>query len=203
MLLIYTKVKRVLPHHPVLPACVYVASHIKSPGVIEHKGNPGVIIAGVDPALPNADYDRITDLFHSAGINFTLKPDAGEEIRSKFLFIAAFGLISARYNKPIGEILADGALRKETENLLLEYASMLFRADEKVFRIERAIERAKAFPYTTRTSLQLDVHGGKGPHRNELDLYLRPLIQAGVFDDSLARRLAAEIRNRVSHKSHQ
>ena len=191
---IYSRVKSAFPNHQVLSACVYVASHIKAPGVVEHKGKPGEIIAGADPAFPDVDLDWLTETFHGAKINFTLKADASEEIRSKFLFIASFGLISARYNKSIGEILANPELDARTNKLLLEYAAVLFDLNETERRVKVALERARAFPYDTRTSLQLDIHGGKAPDRNELDLYLRPIMKDGPPGGSLAMRLADEIR---------
>mgnify|MGYP001214734773 CR=1 FL=1 len=191
---IFSKVKSVFPEHQVLPACVYVASHLKGPGVVEHKGKPGIIIAGEDPAFSKADHEWISQLFVTAGINFTLKPDAWEEIRTKFLFIAAFGLVTARFNKSIGNVVEDATLRQTARDLLQEYASILFGSDNIERRVENAFERAATFPYDTPTSLQLDVHSGKGPEKNELDLYLRPIIDAGSHENSIAYRLAGEIR---------
>ena len=49
---IYERIKRIIPTVIVLPACVYVASHIKEKAVVEHKGNPGRIIVGKDPERP-------------------------------------------------------------------------------------------------------------------------------------------------------
>lgn len=49
---IYERIRSIIPDGIVLPACVYVASHIKEIGVVEHKGEPGKIILGNDPQHP-------------------------------------------------------------------------------------------------------------------------------------------------------
>jgi 2-dehydropantoate 2-reductase len=49
---IYDRIRKVITKSIVLPACVYVASHIKEKGVVEHKGKPGLIVFGKDPAFP-------------------------------------------------------------------------------------------------------------------------------------------------------
>jgi len=46
---IYERIRRILPTGIVLSVCVYVASHIRGKGVVEHTGNPGRIIVGKDP----------------------------------------------------------------------------------------------------------------------------------------------------------
>ena len=52
---IYERIRRVLPTGIVLPACVYVASHLQQKGVVEHKGNPGRIIVGNDFLLKHPE----------------------------------------------------------------------------------------------------------------------------------------------------
>lgn len=47
---IYDRIRKIIPENTILPACVYVASHIKEKGIVEHKGKAGKLIFGKDPA---------------------------------------------------------------------------------------------------------------------------------------------------------
>jgi 2-dehydropantoate 2-reductase len=70
----------------VLPSCVYVASHIKEKGIVEHKGNPGKIVMGKDPENPQYDALEIAALLKDACIDLDYKedsfPDTGQNISS-------------------------------------------------------------------------------------------------------------------------
>ena len=98
---IYERIKNIVPNGIVLPSCVYVASHIREKGVVEHKGKPGEIILGNDPQYPGYSPHRLLECLEDAGIHVTYKPDAFPDIWTKFFFIAPFGLVSARLNRSI------------------------------------------------------------------------------------------------------
>lgn len=176
---IYERIKSIIPTVIVLPACVYVASHIKEKAVVEHKGNPGRIIVGKDPERPDYTPEQLVDLLANANIAVEYQKDAFPAIWTKFFFIASFGLISARYNKSIGQV--------EIEPLLHERARLIMQEIEAIARkkgmalpadiIEQTFQKAKSFPYHTPTSLQLDVQSGKP--KTELELFAGALLAYG------------------------
>lgn len=176
---IYERVHSVIDAGAVLPACVYVASHIKEKGVVEHKGNPGRIIFGDDPICTHNSPERIMSLFKSAGISCEYRPDPFPAIWSKFLFIASFGLVTARYNQPIGKVREDEQLGRRAlaimrEILAIAKARGVVLPDDV---IQQTMEKASIFPYHTPTSLQLDIHSGKKD--NELELFAGAVLQLG------------------------
>ena len=68
---IYQRVRKVIPSGILLPSCVYVASHIREKGIVEHKGNTGKLIVGKDPENWHADTDWVIELLNnSGGYNF-------------------------------------------------------------------------------------------------------------------------------------
>lgn len=194
---IYERIRRIIPSAVVLPACVYVASHIKERGVVEHKGNPGRIIVGRDPQQPQYDAGPLISLLADAGIMVEYQADALPAIWTKFFFIASFGLVTARYNKPIGQVLAEPALRERVRLIMAEIAAV---ADKKAITlppdlIGQTFQKAGSFPYDTPTSLQLDVHSDKAD--TELELFagaIREYGQALAVPVEETSRIYAEIQ---------
>ena len=70
---IYDRIRKIIPDHMVLPSCVYVASHIKEKGIVEHKGKHGTLIFGRDPQNKSADIDWVVRLLEESNIKFILK----------------------------------------------------------------------------------------------------------------------------------
>lgn len=176
---IYERIRRWLPHVLILPACVYVASHIKERGVVEHHGNPGRIIAGQDPQHLSFDPNPLLRFLTDAGVTLEYQADAFPAIWTKFFFIASFGLVSARYNRSIGQVLEDPALHARARRVMQEIEAIA-RAKGIALPadiIERTFQKAATFPFNTPTSLQLDVHAGKP--RTELDLFAGAILTYG------------------------
>ena len=195
---IYERIRKVINTGIVLPACVYVASHIKEKGIVEHKGNAGKIVVGNDPKYPDYDAQKLIDLMKSAGIDLQYKQDAFPDIWTKFFFIASFGLVSARYNQSIGQINEFPKLR-ERATLIMEEIKRI--ADKKNIDvpadiIEKTFQKAATFPYTTPTSLQLDIQSGKA--HTELELFAGAILDYGKTLDLPvleSRRIYEEIKS--------
>jgi 2-dehydropantoate 2-reductase len=198
---IYDRIRKIVTKGIVLPACVYVASHIKEKGVVEHKGNPGRIIFGNDPSFPHYVPDKVIALFNRAGIVFDYRQDPFQEIWTKFLFIAPFGLVTARYNVPIGKVHEDDDLKAQArvimqEVLALAHAKGISLPDDA---IDRTFQKAATFPYHTPTSLQLDIHAGK--QKSELELFAGAIMNYGeqhAVPTPATRRLYEEIKSTTS-----
>ena len=110
---IYDRIRKVLPENIILPSCVYVASHIKEKGIVEHKGKTGQLIFGKDPKHSFEDIDWILNLIEKSNINFDFKESSQVDIWTKFIFIASFGLVTAKHNSSIGDVCSIGLQREE------------------------------------------------------------------------------------------
>lgn len=176
---IYERIRKIITNGIVLPSCVYVASHIKEKGIVEHKGNPGKIIAGKDPEHPESDPQSIVELFKKASIDIDYKVDSFPAIWSKYFFIASFGLVSARYNKSIGQVNEEEELHQRALKVMQEIQAIALRKEidlpENI--IEQTFQKAASFPFQTPTSLQLDVQSGK--EDTELELFAGAIIAYG------------------------
>jgi len=180
---VYSRVRKVLKKGVLLPACVYVGTHIESPGRVFQKGGACKILFGSDPVRVDFPRDELSALFKAAGINAEWTPAIQSEIWMKFIFICAFGLVSAAYSKTLGEILDEDALRHAAQDIMGE-AILLAKAlgislPENI--AETSIAKARGFPYAAKTSFQRDFE--RFDKSDERDLFAGSML-----------RMAAELR---------
>lgn len=176
---IYERIRKIIPNGIVLPSCVYVASHIKEKGTVEHKGNPGKIVMGKDPENPQYDALEIATLLKDADVDLDYKEDSFPDIWTKYFFIASFGLVTARYNKSIGQVVEEPALQNRAALIMKEIEAIAKKKAVAIPEdiIEKTFQKAASFPYQTPTSLQLDVQSGKA--NTELELFAGAIIDYG------------------------
>ena len=176
---IYDRIRKIIPNNTILPSCVYVASHIKAKGVVEHKGKAGKIIIGKDPNHPSENVDWIINLLQNSKIHFEFKDNSFVDIWTKFIFIASFGLVTAKHNSSIGTVCTDEIQKQEATNIMLELKSIADKKgiilDDNI--IQNTFDKAITFPFNTPTSLQLDINSKK--ENNELELFAGAIINYG------------------------
>ena len=176
---IYERIRGTLADGLVLPACVYIGTHIESPGVITQRGGDGAILCGPDPELPDFDPHALSAVFEQSQLDFTWHPDPYPAIWQKYVFIAAFGLVTAHSGKTLGQTLADEEDRKQVSAIIEEIAAIargrgIVLPDDIV---TASFNKARHFPPETRTSYQRDVETvGK---ENEGDLFGGAIMRMG------------------------
>lgn len=201
---IYDRIRKIIPDNTILPACVYVASHIKEKGVVEHKGKAGKLIFGKDPAHESESVDWIIQLMKDSGIDFDFKENSFPDIWTKFIFVASFGLVSSKYNSSIGTVCADESQKQEAIQIMQEIKVI---ADKKDIAlpgdiINKTFEKAATFPPATPTSLQLDINVKK--QNNELELFAGAIIRYGQelgTETSFTEKIYSEIKDKINELS--
>lgn len=176
---IYERIREHLHTGIVLQSCVWVGTHIESPGVIYQKGGSCKISAGIDPLFPYYYPGTLSALLKDSGIDFSWEDDVSIPIWSKYIFIAPFGLVSAAYDKTLGEILEDAELSKVTRSIMIEIEGISKRLKIPLGQdiVETTLQKAKQFPPETKTSFQRDVES-KGKI-NEGDIFGGTIIRLG------------------------
>jgi 2-dehydropantoate 2-reductase len=173
------RMKRHIRNGVILPSCVYLSSHIEDPGVVIHTSSPRKIILGPDP---DADYkpDELLSTFREASILHEWREDILSAVGEKYVFIAGYGLVSARFNKTLGEIYEDRSLGDLVRKIMEEIQQMAkvqkISLPEDI--VDVSLGKAQLFPRDTQTSLQRDIHQGKG--KSELDLFGGTIVRQGV-----------------------
>ncbi len=177
---IYERIRLVLEKGIVLPSCVYLGTHIESPGVISQSGGNGIILSGPDHRSPFYNAENVRIFFKELGIGFEWNDIPYPAIWEKFIFIAAFGLVTAYARKTMGEVIEDKELNKLVRGIIQEIISIAKKKavilPEDI--IEKSIRKANNFPYDAKTSYQRDIESWPKP--NEGDLYGGTILRQGA-----------------------
>ena len=174
---IYERIRTNLQKAIVSPACVYVSSSIEKPGTIRQRGPDGHIIFGKDPKHLGYKYEYLAKFFNEMGISNTWYDNPYPAIWKKYMFINALSLMTAYSGKTLGEVLSDDKLKSMTENIMKEVV-LIGKAKNIDFEqnvVEKTIQKAKNFPYESKTSFQRDYE--KGNRRHEGDIFGGTLIR--------------------------
>jgi 2-dehydropantoate 2-reductase len=197
---IIERMRRYIRDGVILPACVYLSAFIERPGVVAHIGNPGRIILGPDSEIGYRP-DPLLPVFEAASILCEVRQDAVSAIWEKYIFIAAYGLVSARFNKTLDEIHGDEVLRNLLKAIMEEIRQIAVKKKialpENI--VDVSIQKAQLFPKGTQTSLQRDVYQNK--KKTELDLFGKAILdQAEKFDVStpVTRKIYGELLDKIS-----
>ncbi|OHD06869.1 MAG: 2-dehydropantoate 2-reductase [Spirochaetes bacterium GWD1_27_9] len=181
---IYERIRLKIDSGIVFPSCVYVGTHIEKYGKVTQRGGACTIHFGKDP---QNDYvnPKIFDLLKESNIKYNWLENPYTEIWSKFIFIASFGLVTASFNKTIGEVLQSEELSSYVKNIMREIVSI---ANKKQIPlpstiIEDCYLKGAKFPFETKTSFQRDfeIH----EKSDERDLFGGAIIRMGdIFNVS-------------------
>ncbi len=174
---IYDRMRQHLTKGYILPSCVYLGTHIDSPGVIFQKGGSCKIAIGKDPLFPEFYPDKLINLFKNADILIEYFNDVNVEIWTKYIFIASFALVTATYKKTIGEVANDEKLGIIVKNIMQEIALIAnaLKIELPSNIVETSFSKADQFPFETKTSFQRDVET-KG-RQSEWDLFGGTIIR--------------------------
>lgn len=176
---VHARVREVIHRGVVLPSCVYVGTHVEAPGRVRQKGGACRILFGSDPSRPGFDPRGILGVLHQAGIQATWTADVQSELWRKFIFIAAYGLVSAACGKTLGEITSDEGLKREVRAIMAEAEAVARAAavglPEDI--VEMSLRKALDFPPEAKTSFQRDFE--RLDKADERDLLGGTLIRLG------------------------
>ncbi|MCX5817046.1 MAG: 2-dehydropantoate 2-reductase [Proteobacteria bacterium] len=188
---IYERIRETLSTANILPACVYVGTHIETYGKVTQKGGACKIFLGKDPQAANAAPHPLFELFHTSGIKYEWFEDVYPEIWGKYVFIAAFGLVTASFDKTLGQVIESSSL----SNYVLSVMNEIVALSRKIgivlpeTIIMDSYQKGRNFPYETKTSFQRDFECMNKP--DERDLFGGTILRLG-------KRL--EIETPVTHE---
>ena len=193
---IYERIRKKLKDCTVLPSCVYIGAHIEKHGEVSQDSENALIISGRDPMNPNIDLEELKELLIKMEIKYEFKKDSFLDIWEKYLFIASFGLVTAYSGKSFGGVIDDSELRRLTEGVINEILQI---AGSKGIKLPdgigiNTINKAKNFPYNTKTSYQRDVENKK--LKNERDLFGATILRLGV-ETGVDTKITENIYNKI------
>jgi 2-dehydropantoate 2-reductase len=172
------RIRRIIHNGVVFPSCVYVGTHIERYGKITQRGGACTIIFGSDPQNDYFDTE-IFNLFKQSNIKYEWLSNPYIEIWNKYIFVASFGLVTANFNKTIGEVLASAELSNYVRSIISEIISIANKNCIVLSPdiIKETFVKAQGFPYETKTSFQRDFENTEKP--DERDIFGGTIIQLG------------------------
>lgn len=157
---IYEQIKQIVDLGYVLPACVYIGAHIEKYGFVVQDGGAGNILFGNDSNNPLAEsqIDKIKAVFEKANIPFVYNKDNSAAIWEKYLFIASYALVTARFNMSIGQVLENEEALKTLNGIVEEIYALSKKAkiDLPDDIVSKTVAKGKNFAFETKTSFQRD-----------------------------------------------
>jgi 2-dehydropantoate 2-reductase len=176
---IYERIRSRLETGIILPSCVYLGTHIERPGIISQSGGNGIILSGPDPYFRGYNADNVSAFFKEMEIGFKWHDDPYPAIWEKYIFIAAFGLVTAYSGNALGEVMENEELRNMVKDIMQEIVSIAGKKSIALPQdiVEKSINKAGNFPHQAKTSYQRDVE--LWPRPDEGDLYGGTTIREG------------------------
>lgn len=143
----------------VLEGCIYVASNVQSPGIIQHLGGPGKIFFGTDEIGP---YLWLEKLLQDAQVQAQLVPDIQQVLWSKFIFVAPIAAITTAYGFTFGQLISSKEQRSQVEKLMeeIKHLALVKGIILRESIIQESLSLIQQFPFETKSSLQLDFEKG-------------------------------------------
>jgi 2-dehydropantoate 2-reductase len=180
---IYERIRKIIAKGILYPSCVYVGTHVERPGKITQNGGSCTILFGQDPQYPDVSPERVLELFSDANIKYKWCDDPYQEIWSKYIFISAFGMVTASENKTIGQIFESKELSNTVKSIMAEIVEVAGKKGVKLPLniIEDSFQKGKNFPYETKTSFQRDFE--QKDKFDERDLFGNTIIRLGQAND--------------------
>lgn len=177
---IYERVRSVIQNGIVCPACVYVGTHIERYGKVTQNGGSCTILFGNDPVNPGEIPRDIFSLLDLSGIKYKLCAEPYTEIWSKYIFIAAYGMVTASTGKTFGQILESEELALKVIGIMQEVKSVADKSGIKLSEniVKDSFQKGYNFPYETKTSFQRDFETANKP--NEAALFGDTIIRLGT-----------------------
>jgi 2-dehydropantoate 2-reductase len=155
---VYERIRAVVPIGFVFPSCVYIGAYIEKPGRVTQKGGSCKILFGKDPQYRDIIPHEVFHLFERTNIRYQWVEDPYPEIWEKFIFIAAFGLVTAGFDKTIGQVMESGELSNYLLSIMKEIAAVAKHRGIALRDsiVQDSFNKGGDFPYDTKTSFQRD-----------------------------------------------
>jgi len=166
----------------VLDACVYILSHIESPGVIRKKGKVFAAVFGGE----KEPTQKLAALFEKAELRFKTPSDIETAIWKKYIFISAFATLTSYYNNSIGFVYEHH--KDEAEELLKEIAGFAKSRGIKIEdEVAKALQVASNVPYDSKTSMLKDFEGKKRVELESLSAYVKTPLMSRLYEELKSR----------------
>jgi 2-dehydropantoate 2-reductase len=139
----------------ILESCIYVASNIEKPGVVNHVGGPGKIFFGNTDEL---DFKWVEEVLVKGGLDANLTKDIKKILWKKYLFVSPVAAMTTALDITFGELAENEKFICQLEKMMKEVQGLAnnFNIELTDDDIQDSLAMLSNFPYASKSSLQLD-----------------------------------------------
>jgi 2-dehydropantoate 2-reductase len=171
------RIKTFFPKSKTLNGCVYLSSHIVSPGVVQQVSGSCQLFFGPDHDDIKA-YMELEETLTNSGIKAQVKPNIDEVVWEKYIFISPLASVTTLYGEPFGTVMNRKESRDLTEGLIKEVEQIarikgIGLGDDIV---DATLAKVSAFPYETKSSMQVDCEKG---NKTEIEAFTGYIVRCG------------------------
>jgi 2-dehydropantoate 2-reductase len=171
------RIKTFFPKSKTLNGCVYLSSHIVSPGVVQQVSGSCQLFFGPDHDDIKA-YMELEETLTNAGIKAQVKPNIDEVVWEKYIFISPLASVTTLFGEPFGTVMDRKESRDLTEGLIKEVEQIarikgIGLGDDIV---DATLAKVSAFPYETKSSMQVDCEKG---NKTEIEAFTGYIVRCG------------------------
>ena len=157
-----------------IPAVVYVAAEMSSPGVVRHSGRGDLIIGSDHPAVGSESLHTVAALFKEAAVPCRISDDINAELWSKLAINCAYNAISALTRSRYGAIAADADALDLMRRVVNEVVDVAHASEIRMDRdaiIAGTLRLADAMPGAMSSTAQ-DLERGRATEIAALNGYI-------------------------------
>ena len=176
---IYERIRAVVSNGFAFPSCVYIGAYIERPGKVIQRGGSCKILFGKDPQCGETIPHQVFRIFENSNTRYEWVDDPYPAIWEKFIFIAAFSLVTACFSKTIGQVMESQELRNYVISIMKEIVTLARNLGISLSEtiVEDSFSKGSHFPYETKTSFQRDFE--QANKLDERDLFGGTILRLG------------------------
>jgi 2-dehydropantoate 2-reductase len=176
---IFERMRNELDVGLIFPACTYIGVHISTPGKIYQMGGDCRVLLGPDPQAPAFRPHLLLKLFDQSGIQYEWFEDIYPVLWRKYIFISAFSLVMAGFDKTLGQVMETPKLGEIVRAIMGEVAAL---AGSKGVAlpgdiVDATYRHGNDFAYESKTSFQRDFANSDKP--DERDIFCGAILRMG------------------------
>jgi 2-dehydropantoate 2-reductase len=171
------RIKSFFPQGKTLNGCVYISTHIVSPGVVQQVGGSGQLFFGTEHDDIEA-FMKLEETLTNAGIKAELKANIDEVVWEKYIFISPLASVTTLFGEPFGTVMDRKESRDLTEGLIKEVEQIARTKGIGLAEdiVDATLVKVSAFPYETKSSMQVDYEKGK---KTEIEAFTGYVVRCG------------------------
>jgi 2-dehydropantoate 2-reductase len=178
------KLRIILKKGKIFNGCVYISARIVRPGAVQQQGTLNKLFFG-NASDENINAKKLEAFLKKANIDAQYRTDIENIVWEKYVLISAFASATTYLNQTMHGVLNSENGKELLEKLLSEVFHV---AEAKKIELpenikEQIMTKVRAFPATTKTSMQTDFEKGG---RTELETFTGYIVrEAGKFGISV------------------